>query len=199
MSRLIVSALLLCAYVCTAHTQEEIDRKGAEVMEEYRRDRGHWIHLSDMSHIDHMVDHIGKNGLAIGGFFITKDKYSSKMPGDAEQNGDPLWVAFKKLAKDQSWLADLGMGHKTWTFGYGHDKAVANEAGCEDVGTYTWDHVCIVVWKTSADGTHLRAWHTSHFDKDFSKVPKPVPTTEDVKKFIHKHAAMKVETTGVEL
>jgi hypothetical protein len=38
----------------TAHTQEEINKKGAEVMEEYRRDRGHWIHLSDMTHIDHM-------------------------------------------------------------------------------------------------------------------------------------------------
>ena len=73
-----VFATLALAALASAHTQEEINRKGAEVMEEYRRDRGHWIHLSDMSHIDHMVDHIGKNGLAIGGFFITKDKYSSK-------------------------------------------------------------------------------------------------------------------------
>ena len=47
------SALALLA-TATAHTQEEINKKGAEVMEEYRRDRGHWIHLSDMTHIDHM-------------------------------------------------------------------------------------------------------------------------------------------------
>ena len=108
-------------------------------------------------------------------------------------------VAAAIAAEQQGKWLPANLRHKTWTFGYGHDKSVANEAGCEDVGTYTWDHACIVVWNTSLDGTHLRAWHTSHFDKDFSKVPKPVPTTEDVKKFIHKHAAMKVETTGVEL
>ena len=167
-------------------------------MEEYRRDRGHWIFLNSQGMVDHMVDHMGANGLAVAGFFISKKHYRDAEPGEETQNKDPLFREFKSLAKDQSWLGD-GMGHKTWTFGYGHDKSVANEAGCEDVGTYTWDHACIVVWKTSLDGTHLRAWHTSHFDKDFSKVPKPVPTTEDVKKFIHKHAAMKVETTGVEL
>jgi hypothetical protein len=126
------------------------------------------------------------------GFFVSKDKYTNKEPGEEEQNGDPLWVAFKELAKDQSWMSDLGMGHKTWTFGYGHDKTVANEAGCEDVGTYTWDHACIVVWKTSPDGSHLRAWHTSHFDKDFSKSPKPVPTVDDIKKFVRKTAGNKV-------
>ena len=42
---------------------------------------------------------------------------------------DPLFVAFKELGTNQGWLADLGMGHKTWTFGYAHDKALATEVG----------------------------------------------------------------------
>jgi hypothetical protein len=35
-----------------AHSQEEIDKKGAEVMEEYRRDRGHWVSLTDPGMVD---------------------------------------------------------------------------------------------------------------------------------------------------
>jgi hypothetical protein len=41
----------------------------------------------------------------------------------------------------------IGLGHKTWTFGYGHDKDIAEEAGCQGVGTRPWEHVCIIVWK----------------------------------------------------
>merc|ERR1712216_3526 len=135
-------------------TQEEIDRKGAEIMEEYRRDSGHWIHLGDKETIDHMTDNIGANGIAVGGFFISQGKYSSLMPGEEEQNADPLFVAFKELGTNQGWLADLGMGHKTWTFGYAHDKALATEAGCEDLGENLFDHVCIIIWKTSPNGGH---------------------------------------------
>ena len=54
----------LCIGLGAAHTQEEIERKGREIMEEYRRDRGHWIFLNSQGMVDHMVDHIGANGLA---------------------------------------------------------------------------------------------------------------------------------------
>jgi len=68
-------AVLALAAVATAHTQEEIERKGREVMEEYRRDRGHWIFLNSQGMVDHMVDHMGANGLAVAGFFISKKHY----------------------------------------------------------------------------------------------------------------------------
>lgn len=85
----------------SAHTKEEITRKGAEVMEEYRKDRGHWVSLSDIGMVNHMVDHIGANGMAVAGFFIHQERYSSELPGEAEQDKDPLFVAYRKLAKDQ--------------------------------------------------------------------------------------------------
>merc|ERR1711871_1507892 len=90
------------------------------------------VSLSDDGMVNHMVDHIGANGMAVAGFFIHKDRYSSDLPGEAEQEKDPLFVAYKKLAKDQSWLSEVmpGLTHKTWTFGYGHKKAVAEAAGC---------------------------------------------------------------------
>ena len=57
------------------------------------------------------------NGLAVAGFFLTKGigghdnrpAYSNDMPGEGEQEEDPIFQAYKKMAKDQSWLADLGM------------------------------------------------------------------------------------------
>ena len=70
---LIIAAL--CIGLSAAHTQEEIERKGREVMEEYRKDRGHWIFLNSQGMVDHMVDHIGANGLAFAGFFISKKHY----------------------------------------------------------------------------------------------------------------------------
>ena len=63
-----------------AHTQEEINRKGAEVMEEYRRDRGHWVSLTDIGMVNHMVDHIGGNGMAVAGFFIHKVRSDTMAP-----------------------------------------------------------------------------------------------------------------------
>lgn len=201
-----IAVIICCAGAVMAHTQEEINKKGAEVMEEYRKDRGHWVSLTDSGMVDHMVDHIGANGLAVAGFFLTKGigghdnrpAYSNDMPGEGEQEEDPIFQAYKKMAKDQSWLADLGLGHKTWTFGYGHRKGVAEQAGCEGVGTRPWDHVCIIVWKTSMDGTHLHTSHTTHFGLDFSD-PKQVPGVEDIKQFIHKAAAKPVQTRGGEL
>ena len=186
--------VLALAALASAHTQEEINRKGAEVMEEYRRDRGHWVSLSDSGMVNHMVDHIGANGMAVAGFFIHKDRYSSDLPGEAEQEGDPLFVAYKKLAKDQSWLTDVmpTLTHKTWTFGYGHRKNVAEEAGCTGVGTWEWNHACIVVWKTSQDGTHMQTAHTTHFGHDHSK--NIAPTAADIAKFIKKHAGEPVRT-----
>jgi len=39
------------------------------------RDRGHWIFLNSQGMVDHMVDHMGANGLAVAGFFISKKHY----------------------------------------------------------------------------------------------------------------------------
>ena len=51
-------------------------------MEEYRRDRGHWIFLNSQGMVDHMVDHMGANAIAVAGFFISKKHYR-----DAEVRG----------------------------------------------------------------------------------------------------------------
>ena len=56
---------------------------------------------------------------------------SFAVPGEEEQDEDEIFTSFKKMAKDQQWLQDIGMGHKTWTFGFGHMKNVAEEAGCQ--------------------------------------------------------------------
>ena len=82
-----------------------------------------------------MGDHLGKNGMAVAGFFIDKTKYQNEEPGDEEQTADPLFQAYKELAQDQSWLEDIpeAFNHKTWTFAYGHNKDVAADCGCEDM------------------------------------------------------------------
>ena len=48
--------LFLIALIATASavSHEEIERKGAEIMEEYRRDGGHWTPLNDMTQINHV-------------------------------------------------------------------------------------------------------------------------------------------------
>ena len=89
------------------------------------------------------------------------------------------------------------MSHKTWSFGYGHDKKIAAESGCDDIGTWLWEHACVIVWKTSMDGMHLQTSHTVHFGHDHSKgiVPKPA----DIRKFIQTTAAKPVKTMSAEL
>ena len=85
-----------------------------------------------------------------------------------------------------------GITHKTWTFGYGHKRDIAEEAGCQGVGTWEWNHACIIVWKTSMDGTHMQTAHTTHFGHDHSKaIP---PTAADIAKFIKKHAGEAVKS-----
>jgi len=63
----VASALVasLCALGALGHTQEEIDAKGAEVMEEYRKDAGHWRSINDVKMLDRMVDVIGVSALPV--------------------------------------------------------------------------------------------------------------------------------------
>jgi hypothetical protein len=135
--------------------------------------------------------------MAVAAFFISPGAYTSLHPGEVEQGRDPLFSQYKEMAQDQSWLEPLGLGHKTWTFAYGHDKALAKQIGCDDIGTHTWDHACVIVWKTSADGTYVHSQHTTHFDEDFSK--NPVITAEHIKKFILSAAGEPIKKLTAEI
>ena len=183
-----------------AGVQGEVESKGRAVMEEYRADRGHWVYLNTPDMVDHMVGHLGPNGVAFAGFFITTAVYGNEQePGEELQARDPLLSEFKALAEDQSWLDECcpGMSRKTWTFGYGHDKNIAQEVGCDDIGTWLWHHACIIAWKTSPDGGHLDTHHTVHFGHDHTKgvVPKPA----DIRKYVIQQASKKVFSHGAEL
>ena len=188
----------LCLGLAAAHTQEEIERKGAEVMEEYRRDRGHWVFLNAVNMVDHMTDHLGKNGLAVAGFFITKKYYGGNVgPGTATQARDPLFKEFKTMAEQQGKWLPANLRHKTWTFGYGHDKDIAMNVGCDDIGTWEWNHACVVVWRSSTDGARMSTQHSTHFGHDHSKDITPTPA--DLRKFIISAASKAVATHGAEL
>ena len=188
----------LCVGLAAAHTQEEIERKGIEVMEEYRRDRGHWIFLNAINMVDHMTDHLGGNGLAVAGFFITKKFYAGETgPGEETQMRDPLFKEFKSLAQSQGKWIPSNLRHKTWTFGYGHDKEIAQQVGCDDIGTWEWNHACVVVWRTSEDGTKMQTQHTTHFGHDHSK--DITPTAADIRKFIIAAASKAVPSHSAEL
>ena len=54
----IVAALAMIA-VASAHTQEEIEKKGKEIMEERRVQHGHWMQVSTPETYDFIVDHLG--------------------------------------------------------------------------------------------------------------------------------------------
>lgn len=189
MSKII--ALSCCVAVATAYSDAEIKAKGLEVLEEYRKDRGHWVHLRSSSAVDHIPDHVGPKGFGVAGFFITKHKDGETEPYKEdnfdwlkdEQEEDQVFQAFKELALNQKWLDHTGLQHKKWTFGYSHDKKIAEESGCEGVGTLEWNHVCIIVWKSSSDGTRLSTHKTTHFGLDASN-KKLVPGPEHIKKFI---------------
>ena len=90
------------------------------------------------------------------------------------QAKDPVFTHYKKLAENQDWLAAVGMGHKKWTFGYGHNRDVAVTAGCDEIPDYPWEHGCLIVAKTSPDGKRLQTHSTTHFGKDHTKSPKCV-------------------------
>ena len=78
-------------------------------------------------------------------------------------------VAFKKLAKDQSCGSppSFGLTHKTWTFGYGHKKAVA-ELAVALVGFLAVEPAAS--WCGRPPST-APTWerHTTHFGHDHSK------------------------------
>ena len=139
------------------YTDEDVQREGLKIMEESRQDGGHWVHALEQADLAHMENHIGPNGLAFAGFFVGKHVYKEHNGNPREstrmQAKDDLFLEYKRLAKDQRWIAKLGMGHKTWTFAYSHDAKLAKEVGCggDNVGAY-WDHMCIVVYKTSRTG-----------------------------------------------
>ena len=72
-----------------------------------------------------------------------------------------------------------------------------SESGCDDIGTWLWEHACVIVWKTSMDGTSLQTSHTVHFGHDHSK--GIVPKAADIRKFIKDKAGKAVKTTSAEL
>jgi hypothetical protein len=43
----------------SAHSQEEIDKKGTEVLEERRSQHGHWMQITTPETYDFVVDHLG--------------------------------------------------------------------------------------------------------------------------------------------
>jgi len=154
-------ALVLSALAAAnAHSQEEIDRKGAEIMEEYRTQRGTWVHALTQHDIDFMVDHIGSDGIAVAGFFVGPHyKASGPRFADRHQHTDDLFLVYKRLAEDQSWLKDAMNMHKTYTFAFSHDRELADDNGCGGDGLANrWDHVCLVVWKTSKSGQSIKTF-----------------------------------------
>jgi hypothetical protein len=179
-----------------AQTKEEIEARSAEILEEFRTNRGHWQRLNSINMVDHMADHLGKNGMAVAAFFIDETVYHDAEAGPETQALDPLFVEYEKMAKDQSWLNDCcpGVGHKTWSFGYGHSKKVAMEAGCDDIGTWEWKYACVVIFKSSPDGTALSTTHTVSFGHDHSKGIMPTPA--DIRKFIYTEAGKKISNPG---
>lgn len=183
---MLVSAL--CVVVAAMPTAD--GGRGRAIMEEYRRDMGHWLFLQDEIMVDHMVQHIGPNGMAVAGFFIDNAHYQDNSPSKEEQAGDPLFAAFQQIAQNQSWTEKYGMGHKLWTFGYGHDRELATNVGCEDTGSWKWQHACIVFWKTSPDGGTLGAHHTVWFGHDHSK--GIVPSVDDLKIYLKERVTAEV-------
>ena len=97
--------------VVDGHTKEEILAKGREVLEEYRRDQGHWVDAHTISVVEHAVDHVGADGLAIAGFFLHSNNYrSSASVSTAEQGKDAGFVAFRKVAQEQHrWIGETGV------------------------------------------------------------------------------------------
>ena len=140
-----------------AHTPDEIQRRGEEILEESRKSFGHWVPVHSPAGVDHLVEHLGKNGAAVCAFFLSSEHYASDAPSVAEQERDPAFVAFKRLARDQhEWMGRTGLANgKTWSFGFSHSSETAEAAGCE-LGSGNGVHLCLVMWRTSEDGAELR-------------------------------------------
>jgi hypothetical protein len=50
---------LVILAVASAHTEEEIEKKGQEVLEERRSQHGHWMMVTTPETYDFVVDHLG--------------------------------------------------------------------------------------------------------------------------------------------
>ena len=159
-STLCALVVVACASSATAHTQEEIDRKGAEIMEEYRQHRGTWVHAQTQHDIDFMVDHIGADSIAVAGFFVGPHYAAShKKMADRHQHTDDLFLMYKRLAADQSWLKGAIHLRKHYTFAWSHDRELADDNGCGGDGLANrWNHVCLIVWKTSKTGGSIKTF-----------------------------------------
>ena len=67
----IVATLAVIA-VASAHTQEEIEKKGKEIMEERRVQHGHWMQVSTPETYDFIVDHLGVSCSSCAGDVLSR-------------------------------------------------------------------------------------------------------------------------------
>ena len=153
----IVLLATLLAPSAHARTPDEIQRRGEEILEESRKSFGHWVPVNSPSGVDHLQEHLGKNGAAVCAFFLSSELYATNSPSIAEQERDTAFVAFKSLAREQhEWMERAGLAKgKTWSFGFSHSSDTAEVAGCE-LGSGNGVHLCLVIWRTSEDGKELR-------------------------------------------
>ena len=91
------AALALCAAE-EYHSDYAIAEKGAEILEQGRQERGHWLHVLEQDGIDFMVDHIGAGGIAVAGLFVG-EIYKGKDARDSTRHSheDDLYLVFKRL------------------------------------------------------------------------------------------------------
>ena len=148
------TGVLLTAVACAMQvgaedklTQAHIDQKAMDLLEERRQLLGTFPRLTSEQTLDYMLSHLGQNGLFFAGVF----------PRDYHDSSDhfyhrKLFHAWEALAKDQSFLAGFGAPDKQWVFGHTNDRAMGQSFGCPPKG---WNYACVLMWKTSVDGTHL--------------------------------------------
>ena len=76
-----------------------------------------------------------------------------------------------------------GAPNKKWVFGHTLERELGRAYGCPRKG---WKYACILIWKTSADGTHMKRAKPI-------KYQSAVPTKDEMERAMQKVAAQRVE------
>lgn len=160
------------------YTAAEIKQKGLEISESRRQTLGHFPRIHTERDLDFLLTHLGPNGLLFVGVF------PRDYPDPAHNhNGRILFRAWEELARDQSFLTGFGAPNKKWVFGHTLERELGRAYGCPRKG---WKYACILIWKTSADGTHMKRAKPI-------KYQSAVPTKDEMERAMQKVAAQRVE------
>jgi hypothetical protein len=178
----VLAMLVFFAFVSVGVAEDNLatrEVKGMAIADERRTLLGLFPRLHDNKSLDYLLQHLGQNGM----FFV--GVWPRNMGGhESRFHHHTVHKSWESLARDQSFLNGFGAKKKRWVFGHTNDRQLGRDYGCprEEI----WSYGCILMWKTSTDGTHLSRSMPILFNDH-------VPEKDEIERAVQRVASQRIE------